>query len=89
MIYFENNINEIKPFFQKVYDAEVLMHFNRKVYFLAKFQELMSRYKTARKYLDKTENSDWKYLLKNTDKDILSLAKLSYRAEYYEFALMN
>lgn len=89
MIYFENNINDIKPFFQTVYDAEVLMPFNRKVYFLAKFQELMSRYKTARRYLDKTESSDWEYLLKNVDKDVFSLAKLSYRAEYYEFALIN
>lgn len=89
MIYFVNNIKDIKPFFHKKYDADVLMPFNRKVYFLAKFQELMSRYKTARRYLDKTENSDWEYLLKNVDKDIYSLAKLSYRAEYYEFALIN
>jgi len=89
MIVFEKELNDLNPFPKKVYDAEVLMPFNRKVYFLAKFQELMSRYRTARRYLDKTENSDWKYLLKNTDKDVLALAKLSYRAEYYEFALIN
>lgn len=86
---FKNDLNEIDPFVIKIYDAEVFSPTSRKIYFLSKFHDIITRYRTARRYLDKTLNSDWSYLLKNVDDDVRDLAKLNYRAEFYEIALIN